>query len=65
METDLEQLKERAERLEQLAKEEKERRELKKRIRIAQATLREDTLVSKLFIALKKRAVGEIKNAVN
>lgn len=64
METDLEQLKERAERLEQLAKEEKERRELKKRIRIAQATLREDTLVSKVFIALKKKATKELKEIV-
>jgi hypothetical protein len=61
MPDDLEQLRKKADRLEELAKQKNEERELKKRIRIAKADLRKDTLVSQLFTALKKRA----DNAIN
>ena len=58
---DLEQLRKRADRLEELAKQKQEEIELKKRIRTAKATLRQDTLVAKLFVAIKKKA----DNAIN
>jgi hypothetical protein len=61
MVVDLEQLKKRAERLEELAKQKDEEIELKRRIRIAKATLRKDTIVAKLFTALKEKA----NNAIN
>ena len=58
---DLEQLRKRADRLEELAKQKTEEIELKKRIRTARATLRQDTIVAKLFTAIKKKA----DNAIN
>ena len=61
MPDDLEQLRKKADRLEELAKQKNEERELKKRIRIAKAILRQDTIVAKVFTALKKRA----DNAIN
>ena len=65
MADNLEQLRKRAERLEELAKQKTEEIELKKRIRTAKATLRQDTLVAKLFTGLKKKADQVIDNAVN
>ena len=58
---DLEQLRKRAERLEELARQKNEERDLRKRISLAKADLRKDTVVAKLFTALKKRA----DNAIN
>ena len=64
MQDDLEQLRKRAERLEQLAKDKEQERELNRRIKIAKAYLRQDTVVAKTFALLKKRLdkeIGEIK----
>lgn len=57
---DLEQLRKRAERLEELAKQKTEEIELKKRIKLAKATLRQDTLVATVFRAVKKRVDKEL-----
>ena len=62
---DLEQLRKRAEELEQMAIRENEKRELKKRIKIAKADLRKDTLVAQIFSGLKKKAGKAVDNALN
>lgn len=61
----LEQLRKRAERLEELAKQKNEERELKKRIKLAKADLRKDTLIAQVFTSLKKKAGKAVDNALN
>ena len=62
---DLEQLRKRAEELEQMAIRENEKRELKKRIKLAKADLRKDTLVAQIFTGLKKKAGKAVDSALN